>query len=149
MINKIDIDNSKILQANNSYILGKLVSDTEYLPNIGYEKEAITVMKNSSNVVFYVKPISFEPSYIEENINKYLNSGTTYIGVDIHNQHMFNNEYRRVDESDKIEIVKSMLQDKLILFKPRINVNGSKIHKNMHLISIEEANKEHSGYKYT
>lgn len=52
MINKIDIDNSKILQANNSYILGKLVSDTEYLPNIGYEKEAITVMKNSSNVVF-------------------------------------------------------------------------------------------------
>ena len=118
MINKIDIDNSKILQANNSYILGKLVSDTEYLPNIGYEKEAITVMKNSSNVVFYVKPISFEPSYIEENINKYLNSGTTYIGVDIHNQHMFNNEYRRVDESDKIEIVKSMLQDKLILLHP-------------------------------
>ena len=148
-MNKIDIDNSKIIQVNNSYVLGKLVSDTEYLPNIGYDKEPITVMKNSNNVVFYVKPISSEPSYIEENINKYLNSGSTYIGVDSHNYGMFPMAYKLKDESEKIEITKTIFKDKLILFKPHINVHGSRIHKNMDIVSIEDINEAHSGYKYT
>jgi len=149
-IDKIDIDNGKIIQANKSYILGKLVSDTEYLPNIGYEKEPITVMKNSSNVVFYVKPVSSEPKYIEETINKYLNSGSTYIGVDSHNYSVFPIGYKMEDESEKIEIVKKIFTNKLILFKPYINVNSNgKIHKNMNIISIENINEAHSGYKYT
>lgn len=148
-MDKIDIDNSKIIQANNSYVLGKLVSDTEYLPSIGYEKEPITVMKNSSNVVFYVKPVSSEPSYIEENVNKYLNSGSTYIGVDIHNSHVFPIGYKMEDESEKIEITKTVFENKLILFKPYINVNGSRIYKNMDIISVEDINEAHSVYKYT
>ncbi|MBY7026290.1 AAA family ATPase [Clostridium botulinum] len=148
-MDKVDIDNSKIIQASNSYVLGKLVSDTEYLPSIGYEKESITVMKNSSNVVFYVKPVSSEPYYIEENINKYLNSGSIYIAVDSHNYNIFPMGYKMKDESEKIEITRAMFQNKLILFKPHINANGSKIHKNMDIVSIEEVNESHSGYKYT
>lgn len=147
---KIDIDNGKIIQANKSYILGKLVSDTEYLPNIGYEKEPITVMKNSSNVVFYVKPVSTEPKYVEQTINKYLNSGSTYIGVDSHNYSIFPVGYKLKDESEKIEIAKKLFDNKIILFKPYINVNSNgKIHKNMDVISVENINEAHSGYKYT
>ncbi|QCJ05645.1 AAA family ATPase [Clostridium butyricum] len=147
---KIDIDNGKIIQANRSYILGKLVSDIEYLPNIGYEKEPITVMKNSSNVVFYVKPISTEPKYVEQIINKYLNSGSTYIGVDSHNYNIFPVGYKLKDESEKIEIAKKLFDNKIILFKPYINVNSNaKIHKNMDIISVEDINEAHSGYIYT
>lgn len=149
LMDKIDIDNSKLIQANNSYILGTLVNDTEYLPSIGYENEPITVMKNSSNVVFYVKPVSSEPKYIEENINRYLNSGSTYIGVDVHNYNLFPISYKLKDESEKIEIAKSIFNNKLILFKPHINVSGSRVHKNMDVISIENINEAHSGYKYT
>ena len=144
----MNIDMTKIKSLENTYMIGILASKEDNLPNIGYEKEPITIMKNSTNVVFYIKPICSEPKEIEDYINKFVINKDIYIGIDNQNLEKFPNEYKYKSDENKIEFIKKRLYNKLIIFKPKYSLNGDFIYKNLEIICIVDDNRINKNKKY-
>lgn len=126
---------------NECYVLGTLATDSTEFPGVGEFNEAVTIMKNSDNTVFYIKPISDEPTPINEYINPYTPTEPLYIGIDVNqNQAVLPNEYRHINDlNKKIDFMKSKLENKIVLFRPYINFKEGKQapFKNIEIITIE------------
>ncbi|MEJ8554846.1 McrB family protein [Tepidibacter sp. Z1-5] len=134
----INIDKKDLLMCNNTYLLGILATDIEEYPAIGETRDAVTTMKNSSNIMFYIQTISDEPDFILEKINPYIPNESLYIGIDVHQQHLdiWPYGYMNDREDVKIDIIYEKLKNKIILFRPNVSIKDGRIYKNIHIVDI-------------
>lgn len=129
-------------QCNQCYMLGILATDETFFPNSGEEQTYITIMRNGSTLIFYVKALSTEPLPIINYVDN-PNYSPLYIGMDSdRNQAIFPATYKyTTDEDQKKQLIEEKLRDKLILFKPRITIknalSGEIPYRNMDIISVE------------
>ena len=139
---KINVDQSKLHSINNGYLLGVLASEEDKLPFIGEDEKPVTIMKNSFNVVTYIKLISEEPEFIKKELNPYIPCKDIYINVDIHSRGhgIYNTSYTLKSTDEKCEYNEKIFKDKIVVFKPQIRVNAGKIHKNVTLVKLIDAN---------
>lgn len=135
---KINIDQSKLYNINNGYLLGVLASDEDKLPFIGEENKPVTIMKNSLNAVTYIKLISEEPEFIRDELNPYIPCKNIYINIDIHSrgEGIYNAGYSLKTTVEKCEYNQKIFKDKIVVFKPQIKKNAGKIHKNVNLVKL-------------
>lgn len=156
-LNRDKRKNLDIQKSEETYLLGVLAKNEESYPHLGITNSAVSVMRNnkdndSRNIVFYIKAVSDEPQYIKDVINVSCNSGQLYAGIDGHHSTTYiepfgyqnKNTYKLLsDEGKKEEIYKS-LEDRLILFKPRIDADG--IFKNVKIQSFTGEYKQGTEY---
>ncbi|WP_270670967.1 McrB family protein [Paraclostridium bifermentans] len=156
-LNRDKRKNLDIQKSEETYLLGVLAKNEESYPHLGITNSAVSVMRNnkdndSRNIVFYIKAVSDEPQYIKDVINVSCNSGQLYAGIDGHHSTAYiepfgyqnKNTYKLLsDEGKKEEIYKS-LEDRLILFKPRIDADG--IFKNVKIQSFTGEYKQGTEY---
>lgn len=132
---------TKLLNCNFCYMLGTLAAGEQFYPTCGEEQSPVTIMNGSSNVIFYIKPMSTEPDPVTEILKPVLMSDL-YIGVDSHqmsNSSLFPLAYRFTNNIDqKKQMIYEVLQNKLVLFRPKINfAKDNHVYKNLEIISIE------------
>lgn len=156
-LNRDKRKNLDIQKSEETYLLGVLAKNEESYPHLGITNSAVSVMRNNKdndalNIVFYIKAVSDEPQYIKDVINVSCNSGQLYAGIDGHHSTTYiepfgyqnKNTYKLLsDEGKKEEIYKS-LEDRLILFKPRIDADG--IFKNVKIQSFTGEYKQGTEY---
>lgn len=156
-LNRDKRKNLDIQKSEETYLLGVLAKNEESYPHLGITNSAVSVMRNNKdndalNIVFYIKAVSDEPQYIKDVINVSCNSGQLYAGIDGHHSKTYiepfgyqnKNTYKLLsDEGKKEEIYKS-LEDRLILFKPKIDADG--IFKNVKIQSFTGEYKQGTEY---
>lgn len=137
----IEIDDKDIIQCNECYMVGVLADKEESYPNIGDEQDCVTPMRNSSTIVFYIKPLSQDPEPIADNLNTSFEN-PLYIGID-NDQSSYTINTMQYKHTTDIELKKSMIKDKLkdkvILFKPKLasKHDSNRIYKNAIIVVIE------------
>ncbi|NHN34405.1 McrB family protein [Paenibacillus agricola] len=134
---------SQLLESNTNLLLGVLATNPEDFPKIGETQEAVTQMKNSNKVCFFVKPISSQPEPIIEldHIHNDRDFSTLYIGIEdsFPRNLMPTNITYTTDIEGKVKKVKDKLDGKIIVFRPRvIFTTEGKVFKNIDIISIED-----------
>lgn len=138
----ITMEDKKIIeQCNECYMLGVLAGEEDLFPGVGEENKNITLMKNSDNIVFYIKPISDEPIPILNKINRIVGFSNLYIGIDIHQSPaILPFDYKFKATRDKEMILKEKLTNNLIIFKPKISYNRirEQYFKNLEIVFIED-----------
>lgn len=126
-----------INEINTGYLIGKLATKSNSLPLIGCECSPITIMKNSHNtIVTYIKPLCDDPNYVVKHINPLIPCSNVYINLDYHNTSIYNYDYNNLNVEDKIKINRKIFENKIVVFKPTLSIDGDKIHKNMSIIKI-------------
>lgn len=142
----LPVEKRKELEATNEcYMLGVLENFNENENDF----EQFTIMNNSDSIAFYVKPISDRPTPITE-INNYLENDEYFIGIDKHIisspigmpiSYKYSSDY-----DEKVKVLKEKLMNKLIVFRPSINIKKPKnnneeaylVYKNLEIVSTEE-----------
>lgn len=130
---------AKLMKSNDCYMVGILAEGESYYPPLGDEQEAITTLKNSNNLIFYIKPLSVDPQPIIELIDPNL-SNPLYIGIDNDQNNVVKPMTYKFtqDIREKKRILYEKLKGKLILFKPKITFSkDDKPYKNLVIINIE------------
>lgn len=129
---------NKLIEANNCYMVGMLAENESLYPTTGDTQEAITTLKNSSSLLFYIKSLSFDPQPINELIDPTL-VNPVYIGIDTDQNNLINTMSYRViqDIEKKKKELYEKLRGKLILFKPKITFRDDKVYKNLSIVNIE------------
>lgn len=130
---------SKLYTSNNCYMVGMLAENEEFYPNMGDEQASITTLRNSSNLIFYIKPLSSDPQPITELIDPNL-SNPLYIGIDSDQNNILNPmSYKFIqDFNEKKKFLHEKLKGKLILYRPKITINkDEKVYKNAIVVAIE------------
>lgn len=138
-MNYIKYDREIINEIGKGYLLGVLASNDDTIPNIGYDREPITIMKNSNDtVISYIKPISEEHEYIKTKINPYIPCSNIYINLDYHSAEcgIYGPSYSYLSGDVKIEMNREALENKLIVFRPKISESGDRVHKNVNIVKI-------------
>ncbi|KGN02644.1 hypothetical protein Z969_03915 [Clostridium novyi A str. 4570] len=132
-------EKKQIMDSKTCYVVGMLSQNTKEYPGVGEENKSVTVMRGSENIVFYIKALSDEPIPIRDFVNPYTPTEPLYIGIDTRqDQSIFGLDYKNeTDLNNKINIIKSKLENKLILFRPYIDVNKPNLYKNLKIINIE------------
>ncbi|QHW31040.1 hypothetical protein GZH47_09345 [Paenibacillus rhizovicinus] len=143
----IDIDRNLKLQlqeCSSNYLLGVLASDPIDFPNLGEDpNEAVTITKNGYKICFFVRPISSQPEPIIELDHYTRDTGfsTHYIGFEesFPRNLMPGNVTYTTDVENKLKKVRERLENKIIVFRPKISItNEGKIFKNLEIISLED-----------
>jgi hypothetical protein len=107
-------------EMNSCLILGKLADPHEALiPGLGITREAITQHHSSETKLIYIQPISREPKGITGYLEK--DPRSVYILFDNTNP-AFLRSINYHNAEDKIQHLYEHLQNKLILFKPRLRM---------------------------
>lgn len=129
---------TKLLAANDCYMIGMLATNEEYYPSMGDEQEVITTLKGSNNLMFYVRPLSLDPQPIAEIIDPNI-SNPMYVGIDTdQNNVVITMGYRYSDHHEKKRILKEKLNDKLIIFKTKVKFSKEeRPYKNLIIENIE------------
>lgn len=130
---------TKLMKSNDCYMVGILAENEQYYPPLGDEQEAITTLKNSNYLIFYITPLSIDPQPITELIDPNL-SNPLYIGIDNDQNNVVKPMTYKFtqDISDKKRILYEKLKGKLILFKPKITFSKEdKPYKNLVIFNIE------------
>lgn len=129
---------NKLIESNNCYMVGMLAENEAFYPTTGDTQEAITTLKNSSSLLFYIKSLSFDPQPINELIDPTLGN-PVYIGIDTDQNNLINTMSYRViqDIEEKKKDLYEKLRGKLILFKPKITFRDDKVYKNLSIVNIE------------
>lgn len=151
-----------ILKSNETYLLGVLATDYGDYPMLGETQEVVTKMKNrnfseNSNIMFYIKAISEEPSYIKNIVNSKCNSGELYVGIDRHHRNIDiypfgykdSNLYNLMSDEEKKEKIYNSLNGKLVLFKPAISYDQdtNKVYKNARIQQVLDEYRENIYYR--
>ena len=133
-----------LINCNDCFMLGTLIKHADYYPSSD-EQQPVSVMKGSDNIIFYIRPLSTEPEPVKQLLDSIL-PPEMYMGVDIHH---FNNPsiislaYKMCkDLEQKKEMLRQKLENKLIVFKPKINFkmndrNSERVFKNIDVYHIE------------
>ncbi|WP_426349400.1 McrB family protein [Alloiococcus sp. CFN-8] len=130
---------ARLMKSNDCYMVGILAEGESYYPPLGDEQEAITTLKNSNSLIFYIKPLSVDPQPITEIIDPNL-SNPLYIGIDNDQNNVVKPMTYKFtqDVREKKRILYEKLKGKLILFKPKITFSREdKTYKNLIIINIE------------
>lgn len=132
----------QLYECNSCYMLGILATDETNFPTSGEEQSYITIMKGSSNIIFYIKSLSYEPDPIINYVdNPYVSP--LYIGIDKYqNQAIFPITYRyTTDIEKKKQLIEEKLKGKLILFRPKITIkqheNKEIPYKNVEIVTVD------------
>ncbi|WP_291574573.1 McrB family protein [Clostridium sp. UBA4548] len=132
-------EKDKLLLSNDCYMVGILAENESHYPYLGDDQEAITTLKGSNNLIFYIKPLSGDPQPITELIDPNL-SNPVYIGIDNDQNNVVKPMTYKFtqDIREKKRILYDKLKGKLILFKPKITFSKEgKSYKNLIIINIE------------
>ncbi|WP_270568062.1 McrB family protein [Clostridium beijerinckii] len=115
---------NNLIKSNQCYMVGILAENEQFYPG-GDEQLPVTTLKNSNNVIFYIKPLSSDPEPISELIDPGLGN-PLYIGLDyVQNSWLIPYTYKLTgDINKKKEMIYEKLKDKLIIFKPQINFSN-------------------------
>lgn len=134
---------SKILeQIKGNYIVGTLETDPSKIPNLGDSLEAITFSQQMNDIIFYVKPLSQEPTEIAELSQQQLNKSDLYIGfasksIEWPIDFRYGNDSNLIQR--RIDYLKNKMEGKLLLFNPVLRQQESKerVHKNLGEVTFE------------
>ena len=118
------IDQKELNLINKTIMLGTLAHMDEYSM-----VDAVEPYNNDGeNIVFYIEPLSTQSYRIEDLCEEGVISNKYYRGLDNFNTNIypFNNklEYKILSQTDKINKIYDSLDEKVILFYPRINTKG-------------------------
>lgn len=133
-------EKKSIKECDNCYMLGVLAEGYPYYSTIGETQESITPMKDSSTIIFYIKPLSTDPQLIVEKIDIGLQN-PFYIGRDNEQPiSIIPPEYKYdTNLTRKVSTLRNKLNGKLLLFNPKMTFNNeNKVYKNVSLVSIED-----------
>ncbi|AIY79491.1 hypothetical protein FDC50_05165 [Clostridium botulinum] len=136
---------NRLLKSNQCYMVGILAEKEPFYPS-GDEQEAVTTLKNSDNIIFYIKPLSSDPEPISELIDPALEN-PLYIGIDDAQNSWFIPYTYKLTESivQKKQVIYEKLKDKLIIFKPQIRFSNKETqslpYKNAVVVNVEPAMK--------
>lgn len=147
----IKYDKEIMDEISQGYLIGVLASENDHLPFIGYDREPITIMKNSNDtVISYIKPICDEHEYIKNKINPYIPCSDVYINLDYHSSRtgIYISGYDFLSGNAKCEINRDVFENNLIVFKPKISISGDRVHKNVSLVKVIENNDLDLNSKY-
>lgn len=140
-MHKVEMDNKKyeLTKSMDCFILGRLAVDEENFPG-GEDNEPVTLMRNGSSVMFFVKPLSAEPSPIKKYYTH--TNGNLYIGLDHAQPNTILNDptYGYKNLAERIDDWRQRLEGKLLLFKPKIRFPKQKDGQpflNLEIVSIE------------
>ncbi|TYS59367.1 AAA domain-containing protein [Sutcliffiella horikoshii] len=130
------------------FILGKLADDDTTLPGLGSEPGkavSYSAFGAPGSIVFYVKAYSDEPSILKEQLEK--RPEDVYITFDNRNKLYLGRENYEVAE-DKIEFIRKHFQNKLILFKPKLNYESQKkrYHYNFDIVLVDNEGEPSTHY---
>jgi len=130
---------NELLKCQNIIMMGQLAMGRPIYPRSGLWNEAITPMRQGNNILFYVEPCSEEPSPILSLKGQELRE-SFYIGQDGDQYGGFIKEqtYYLRTEDDKVDYWKNALEGKLIIFKPKVKINGGRFYLNVQIQSIED-----------
>ncbi len=130
-IAKDDYATKKILEATSEcYLIGVLAHDDENYP-------LIQVMDQQRFInSFTIKPLCEEPDVLMNNSDSEL-----FIGIDFHQSNsILPDDYNRnIPNNDRLDMLQDLLENKLIIFRPRITysrVNSENIHKNLVIVDV-------------
>ncbi|WJD83535.1 McrB family protein [Priestia megaterium] len=134
-------------EIENCYIIGKLAEESYELPRLGEELKPITYTSNKDpeRIVFYIQAISPEPELLLNKLGKSANE--VYISFDTHSRRYF--ESKKLNNAEnRLEAYKEHLENKLILFKPRLTYDDKKAtyHYNIELIFVDDEKLEKGTY---
>lgn len=132
----------QLYQCNSCYMLGVLATDETSFPTSGEDQTWITMMKGSTNIIFYVKSLSSEPNPINKFVDKpYISP--LYIGIDREqNQANFPMLYKfTTDIEKKKHLIEEKLKGKLLIFRPKITIkqreNKEIPYKNLEIVTVD------------
>jgi hypothetical protein len=134
-------------EIENCYIIGKLAEESYDLPRLGEDLKPITFTykKDPERIVFYIQPISPEPELLLNKLGK--SPSEVYISFDTHSRRYF--ESKKLNQAEnRLEAYKEHLENKLILFKPRLTYDDLKstYHYNIDLVFVDDDNLEPGTY---
>lgn len=131
--------NLELIKSN--YIIGTLETNSENIPNLGDNLESITFSQHMNDIIFYIKPLSQEPTEILE-VNNQSNKSSVYIGfasksIEWPIELRYGSDNILIEK--RIEYLKSKMEGKLLLFNPVLRQQESKerLHKNVGDITFE------------
>lgn len=130
-------------EISNCYILGRLADETDpdRIPPLGRERRAITPIQNEDKdtIVFYLQAISDEPKIIKNVLNK--DQKECYVSFDDRNSRYLQS-IKYYEQSDKIQFLREHLENKLILFRPKLSVrhdnNLHPYHYNFDIVLVSD-----------
>ena len=130
---------SELLKCQNIMMIGRLAMGRPLYPRSGLWNEPITPMRQGNNILFYVEPCSAEPGPILSLKGQELRE-SFYIGQDGDQYGGLIKEqtYYLRSEDEKVDYWKNALEDKLIIFKPKVKINGDRYYLNVQIQSIED-----------
>lgn len=122
-----------------NYVVGVLASEGENLPRLGDDDKPVTYSDKVNDVLFYIKPISYEPKIITQIQEESFNMSEYYIGFAGKSISNMPTEVKHnIDK--KIEYIRGKLEGKILLFKPFLNQDqkNERYHKNIEDLILEE-----------
>lgn len=123
---------------NSCILLAKLADPNDgRIPGLGLTRDAITRNHNSDIINIYIQAISPEPKLFRHSLEK--DPKAVYITFDNRNQ-AFLRSIKYHEAEDKIQHLREQLENKLILFKPklkeRLNGGPEKYHYNFDFVWV-------------
>ncbi|MEA4826505.1 MAG: AAA family ATPase [Clostridium sp.] len=138
---------NRLIKSNQCYMVGVLAENEQFYPS-GDEQKAVTTLKNSNSVIFFIKPLSIDPEPVVELIDPDI-ANPLYIGIDnSQSSWLIPYTYKLTQNLEqKKQIVYDKLKDKLIVFKPKINFTNKELsdrpYKNAVVVNVESDIKIH------
>lgn len=132
---------NRLIKSNQCYMVGVLAENEQFYPS-GDEQKAVTTLKNSDSVIFFIKPLSIDPQPIVELIDPDI-INPLYIGIDnSQSSWLIPYTYKLTQNLEqKKQMVYDKLKDKLIVFKPKINFTNKELsgrpYKNAVVVNVE------------
>ncbi|EPY2271929.1 McrB family protein [Clostridium sporogenes] len=132
---------NRLIKSNQCYMVGVLAENEQFYPS-GDEQKAVTTLKNSNNVIFFIKPLSIDPEPVVELIDPDI-MNPLYIGIDnSQSSWLIPYTYKLTQNLEqKKQMVYDKLKDKLIVFRPKINFDNKELsdksYKNAVVVNVE------------
>lgn len=126
----LTLSDEQKINVENCYILGRLAREPE---EIEYN---VTYRKNNYDIIFYLKILSRLPEEIKDEFSKIEKYSVGYpiypvgifnyaFSIPLKNKYFDNNmEFKYKKDNDKIEYIKKLLSNKIIIFKPYLKNNN-------------------------
>ncbi|WP_336769705.1 McrB family protein [Bacillus bombysepticus] len=130
------------INTQDSFIIGRLAEDhelTEYVMSAEDPEKSVSMVRYNGidSVIFHVLPLSNEPNVIREKLNK--NPVQPYMAFDNRNKNALD-KLKYTEAIDKVSFLRKNLAGKLILFRPKVNIDSqkNKTHFNFDIVLTED-----------
>ncbi|MCL1950427.1 MAG: AAA family ATPase [Turicibacter sp.] len=130
---------SELMKCQNIVMLGQIAANRPLYPRSGLWNEPITPMRQGNNILFYVEACCSEPDPILSLKGREIRE-SFYIGQDGDQYGGIIKEqtYYLKTEDDKVAYWENALVGKLIVFRPKVKINGDRYYLNIQIQSIED-----------